>query len=419
MKEVNLSGKTTLSVSGSYNESNSDSGSHNTVGKMVLDGTQITLSIPNDPTNTFGSTENTSFGAYAKHGIQGGTWLCEVPAVALSESLVYYYCSDTADTTNAQYTYYTADQLGTALNRQYLAKDTNGRLRVKGQTYGNGVQHGTIYFMNGATVWGMMQVTERTSIKLPTSINNVKLTSWYGDGQTYVLPTTYRSPTPANMNAGDADHADMAPWVELNANGGANTGDVTKLTGVSASAAGEQGNVRATLNGNVITLSGALPSGSTSTIKLTLITDAIEKLEVKNADGTSKAPKEYVDRPVTLDLDVTYFSGDKILTFDNIGDRKLPKGMTLETDSNGLGILRLSNGTKYTLNGSALKVRSDLIKVAGSYQGATYPDTDYSFIEVSVNDSTLRTDADKQLCVQAGHQRPAGQHHRLPGGELD
>ena len=131
----------------------------------------------------------------------------------------------------------------------------------------------------------------------------------------------------------------------------------------------------------MINLSGAVKAG-TSQITLTLITDAVEKKDGK-------------DVPVTLDVDVIYFSGNKSLTFVN---KTLNKGMTLETDSTGLGVLRLSNGTKYTLNGSGLKVRSN-IKVAGYDTGLTYKDGNYSFVEVNVNVSTLRTDDDKKTVI--------------------
>lgn len=387
---ISLGGASELQVNGSYNAANSNSGSHNTIGSFYLQndtmGTNTpftgTLTIPNDPTNTFGGGTD-SLANYTKANILGGTWKFSVPAAALSTTLVYYLVNDPA--APSEYTYYTSAQLGAALNKQVQSVDTvagkSGALRVVGQDYTGAI--GQVRFMNGATSWGMMQVSKPVQITLPDMVNNVKLTSWTDVSQakphTYTLPSVYTVPSLDDMEIDDG-----VRYVELNANGGVNTGDVTKLTKVTASAAdgtAESGSVRAELNGNVINLSGAVKAG-TSQITLTLITDAVEKKDGK-------------DVPVTLDVDVIYFSGNKSLTFVN---KALTKGMTLETDSTGLGVLRLSNGTKYTLNGSGLKVRSN-IKVAGYDTGLTYKDGNYSFVEVNVNVSTLRTDDDKKTVI--------------------
>lgn len=387
---ISLGGASELQVNGSYNAANSNSGSHNTIGGFYLQNETTgantpftgTLTIPNDPTNTFGGGTD-SLANYTKANILGGTWKFSVPAAALSTTLVYYLVNDPA--APSEYTYYTSAQLGAALNKQVQSVDAvagkSGALRVVGQDYTGAV--GEVRFMNGATSWGMMQVSKPVQITLPDMVNNVKLTSWTDVSQakphTYTLPSVYTVPS-----LGDMEIDDGVRYVELNANGGVNTGDVTKLTKVTASAAdgtAESGSVRAELNGNVINLSGAVKAG-TSQITLTLITDAVEKKDGK-------------DVPVTLDVDVIYFSGNKSLTFVN---KALTKGMTLETDSTGLGVLRLSNGTKYTLNGSGLKVRSN-IKVAGYDTGLTYKDGNYSFVEVNVNVSTLRTDDDKKTVI--------------------
>lgn len=375
---ISLKGTSKLTVNGSYNAANSNSGSHNTISGFYVEGNNVSLSIPNDPTNTFGGGTD-SLANYTKANILGGTWKFSVPAAALSTTLVYYLVNDTA--APSEYTYYTSAQLGAALNKQVQSVDAvtgkSGALRVVGQDYTGAV--GQVRFMNGATSWGMMQVSKPVQITLPDMVNNVKLTSWTDVSQakphTYTLPSVYTVPSLDDMAVDNG-----VKYVELNANGGVNTGDVTKLTKVTASAAdgtAESGSVRAELNGNVINLSGAVKAG-TSQITLTLITDAVEKKDGK-------------DVPVTLDVDVIYFSGNKSLTFVN---KALTKGMTLETDSTGLGVLRLSNGTKYTLNGSGLKVRSN-IKVAGYDTGLTYKDGNYSFVEVNVNVSTLKTDYDK------------------------
>lgn len=382
---VSLNGTAQFAVNGSYNAANSNSGAHNTVGGFYVISNNVSLTIPNDPTNTFGAGDPNldSLAAYKKQNILGGTWKFDVPASALSTTLVYYLVDNAAVAT--EWTYYTSAQLGAALNKQIEGDAGGARVRVTGQDYTKGI--GEVRFMNGATSWGVLQVTDPMQIILPDMINNVKLTSWTDGAHTYTLPSVYTVPTVdlmPNTGAGDTK------YVELNASGGVNTGDVTKLTKVAASAVTDYvgGSVRAELNGNVISLSGAVNPG-TSMITLTLTTDAVEK---KTEAGVSK------DVPVELDVGVTYFSGTKSLTFENKGTTALGKGMTLETDASGLGVLRLSNGTKYTLNGSGLKVRSQQIKVAG-YDADVYGITDYSHIEVSVNAPTIKTEQDKQTII--------------------
>lgn len=387
---VSLNGTAQFTVNGSYNAANSNSGAHNTVGGFYVHSNNVSLTIPNDPTNTFGAGDPNldSLAAYKKQNILGGTWKFEVPASALSTTLVYYLVDDGTNPT--EWTYYTSAQLGAALNKQIQSVDTAagtaGAVRVTGQDYdANAV--GEVRFMNGATSWGVLQVTAPMQITLPDMVNNVKLTSWTDGAHTYTLPSVYTVPTVDNMpNTGDGG----TKYVELNASGGVNTGDVTKLTKVAASAGADYvgGSVRAELNGNVISLSGAVNPG-TSMITLTLTTDAVEK---KTEAGVSK------DVPVELNVGVTYFSGTKSLTFENKGTTALGKGMTLETDASGLGVLRLSNGTKYTLNGSGLKVRSQQIKVAG-YDADAYGIANYSHIEVSVNAPTIKTEQDKQTII--------------------
>lgn len=385
---VALKGTAQFTVNGSYNAANSNSGAHNTVGGFYVGSNNVSLTIPNDPTNTFGASNNTldNLDAYKKQNILGGTWKFDVPASALSSTLVYYLVDNGAANAATEWTYYTSAQLGAALNKQIQSVDaaagTAGAVRVTGQDYdANAV--GEVRFMNGATSWGVLQVTAPMQITLPDMVNNVKLTSWTDGAHTYTLPSVYTVPTVTLMpHTGDGG----TKYVELNASGGVNTGDVTKLTKVAASAGADYvgGSVRAELNGNVISLSGAVNPG-TSMITLTLITDAVEKKDGK-------------DIPVTLDVGVTYFSGTKSLTFENKGTTALGKGMTLETDASGLGVLRLSNGTKYTLNGSGLKVRSQQIKVAG-YDADAYGIANYSHIEVSVNAPTIKTEQDKQTII--------------------
>ena len=390
--DVTLAGEASLSVSGSWNENQGNSGSHNTVGGITAPkGTKLT--ITNDPTNVYGAAI-ANLPAYTSGNVMGGTWLGPVNPDALHSSLVYYIEDHTVNDSQPTYTYYTSAQLGTALNAQQ-EKPTTRVLKVTGSPYTD-ANTGEIHFMNGSVLWGVLKVTGREPIVLPSSINNVKLSNWYDGNVTYPVGGTYTAPKALEMtNDGTSDNNNI-PYVELNGSGGVNTGDATKLLNVSVvSDSGEASNVRASLGGTVISLTGAVNKGS-SDIKLKLTTDAMTKKDSK-------------DYPVELEVWVTYNSVTGSLLFTNQDTNAWPKGMTLEADATGLAVLRLSNGTKYTLNGSGLKVRSS-IRVAGydtaynAYPGGHYEvgwanTGTYSYMEVTVNVPTLRTDLDKKVVI--------------------
>ena len=352
---VDLSGITTFALTGA----------NSTVGSLKSTGKQVTINVPAEPTNTLGIGDTGSgLNTYTKGTILGGTWTSAVPKAALSSSLVYQLEKV------GSFTYYNADQLGAALTDQVTS---NGTLSRVGQDPAAGGYD--VKFMNGKTLWGTLKIVGETQIKLPAEVATVKVTKWTDGKHSYNPSAMYPSPATATE-------------VVLNAQGGVATGDVTKLTKVAAGAVWNNANndnmgvVRASLSGNVISLSGAVPKGD-SNITLTLTTDAIEEKGGK-------------DEIVKLTVPVTYFSGTKTLTFSSDLGTDLGHGMTLETDDTGLGILRLSNGTKYTLNGSGLKERSNEIKVSDK---ATNAIADYNYIEVSMNVSSLKTQAQRDEVI--------------------
>lgn len=352
---VDLSGITTFALTGA----------NSTVGSLKSTGKQVTINVPAEPTNTLGIGDaGSGLDTYTKGTILGGTWTSAVPKAALSSSLVYQLAK------GGSFTYYNADQLGAALTDQVTSSGTLSRVGQDPTAGGYDVK-----FMNGKTLWGTLKIVGETQIKLPAEVATVKVTKWTDGKHSYNPNAMYPSPATATE-------------VVLNAQGGVATGDVTKLTKVAAGAVWNNANndnmgvVRASLSGNVISLSGAVPKGD-SNITLTLTTDAIEEKDGK-------------DEIVKLTVPVTYFSGTKTLTFSSDLGTNLGHGMTLETDDTGLGILRLSNGTKYTLNGSGLKERSNEIKVSDKDTNAI---TDYTYIEVSMNVSSLKTQAQRDEVI--------------------
>ncbi len=282
-------------------------GSYNTVGAITGEGT-LTLSIPADNTNAFTSVK---LNGYTGHGVQGGTWTTAPDENHLSTTLRYQLVKDNKTT------FYTRAQLGDALTAQVDPKTNT--ITIVGQTGGSQ----EITFMNGNKEWGKIKTTPNTSITLPSMVNGVKVNNWTDGTYTIAAGSNYSTP-----NTGNAT---------LNAQ--ASTTDVTKLTGVSTNT----DDIRAELKGNVITLSGSVTKAS-GTVTVNLVTDLLKD------DGT------YMDQDVIIVYDTTA----NTIIFANPGSAGLDGGMTLE---NNFTVLRLSNGTTYTLNGSGLKMRATGITV--------------------------------------------------------
>ena len=127
--------------------------------------------------------------------------------------------------------------------------------------------------------------------------------------------------------------------VVLDAGGGAASGNATKLINAKITDTTVGTSVRASINGNVITLTGSLPVG-TSAITLELTTD------VQEADGSY----------ATVEIPVVYHSVDKKLTFQNPGNASYDYGITVPD----LDRLRLNNETVYTLSASMKDINAAL-----------------------------------------------------------
>ena len=328
-------------------------GTNCTVGALKVASTgatpaTITFNVPNDPSNTLGSSSASISSNYTKKTVKGGTWKYEVDAANLDASLAYQLKKGATDST---YTYYTSDQLGEAILEQ--GADTNNKLTKIGDSSATN----TVTFMNGSMTWGVLTISPNMVIpKLPTQMNNIK-TPYWSDGEFSNLTGSYSVP---NKPGGTT----------LNAGGGMVSTDVTKLTEVKVGTS--TSSIKAALAGSTIVLSGAVESGDTM-FELTLETDAVTV-------DKNTPPKEV---PVTITLSVIFDPSNKSLTIANPGSQSLGHGVVIE---NGFQAIKLSNGSRYTFDGKGLVVRTLQISVKGE-TGKNYPtgDTKMDDIEVIVN----------------------------------
>lgn len=322
-------------------------GTNCTVGALAVDSTDgtpatVTFNVPNDPSNTLGSTTASISSNYTKKTVKGGTWKYEVPAANLDASLAYQLKKGA---TGSTYTYYTSDQLGEAILEQ--GTNTGSELTKIGDS---GTKT-TVLFMNGSMLWGEMKISPNMVIpKLPTQMNNIK-TPYWSDGKFSNLAGSYSVPKDG---------------ATLNAGGGVVSTDVTKLNDVKITTGSTSNTVsiKAALAGSAIVLSGAVESGDT-TFDLELETDAVEY------DETNK--KEV---PVTIKLSVIFDPSTKSLTIANPGSQSLGHGVIIE---NTFQAIKLSNGSRYTFDGKGLVVRTEQIKVKDVDTG--YPMDDKAISE--------------------------------------
>lgn len=323
-----ISGAITLGASGkSVKFAVNANAANSTVGSTItaVAGTTLTVDLPAVASITYGAiTDNAG---YTGHNVKGGTFRGPVPAGWLANSGAGALTFQLQRT--PLYTYYNQSQLGEALTTQQLSSGST--LTIVGD---NGTSQ-TITFVNGATdgtavTLGTLTCGGLAPLTLPTEVAGTKVNNWF-DG-TYSWPSGvsgYVSPRSGN--------------VTLNAQT-TNT-SVTNITGADVVGTTVRDNVRASLANNVITLTGGV-NGGTNVVTVRLTTDLLK------SDGTY----------VTKDVDVYYNAATGATSF--VSGQTLGDGITFET-VNGLDVLRLSNGVKYTLSGSGIKVINGNLKIAG------------------------------------------------------
>ncbi len=329
---LNGTGNTTFKVAGTGNSITSVNASN---------GTSLKVDIAAEISNTFGAV---SLDGYKGHGIKGGTYTSTAPtADALANSgneALIYQATDSSKVT----TFYTSAQLADGLYKQATK---GGTLTIVGQATTSS-PGGVITFMRGTNKAGELNYYGVTTIPmLPNKALGTPVATW--------TDTTNKNKT---YNAGGSyDVPQGGGNVTLSTQGASQV--VTKINGLStATGTDVNHNITASLNGNVITLSGAVePIGGIATFQLNLLTDLVDENQ----------------KQVIIPVWVNYNSVNKRTYF---GNQTLDGGLTVNADGSRLTLF--DGSTYYTLNGSGLRVMDENFTTSAADDGgvvATYTGT--------------------------------------------
>lgn len=331
---LNGTGNTTFKVAGTGNSITSVS---------AQKGASLKVDIAAEISNTFGAV---TLDGYKGHGIKGGTYTDSVKiptADALANSgneALIYQATDSSNVT----TFYTSAQLADGLYKQATK---SGTLTIVGQATTSSPS-GVITFMRGTNKAGELHYYGVTTIPmLPNKALGTPVATW--------TDTTNKNKT---YNAGGSyDVPQGGGDVTLSTQGASQV--VTKINGLStATGTDVNHNITASLNGNVITLSGAVePIGGIASFQLNLLTDLVDDNQ----------------KQVIIPVWVNYNSVNKRTYF---GNQTLDGGLTVNADGSRLTLF--DGSTYYTLNGSGLRVMDENFKTdvdpAGAVK-ATYTGT--------------------------------------------
>lgn len=332
---LNGTGNTTFKVAGTGNSITSVSASN---------GTSLKVDIAAEISNTFGAVR---LDGYKGHGIKGGTYTSTAPtADALANSgneALIYQATDSSKVT----TFYTSAQLADGLYKQATK---GGTLTIVGQATTSNPS-GVITFMRGTNKAGELNYYGVTTIPmLPNKALGTPVATWT---DTTNKNKTYNAGGSYDVPQGVSGSGDFV----LATQGASQV--VTKINGLSTATGDDVNhNITASLNGNVITLSGAVePIGGIASFQLNLLTDLVDDNQ----------------KQVIIPVWVNYNSVNKRTYF---GNQTLDGGLTVNADGSRLTLF--DGSTYYTLNGSGLRVKDENFdtQVAGSGEvKATYTGT--------------------------------------------
>ncbi len=329
---LNSTGNTTFKVAGTGNS---------IASVTAQKGTSLKVDIAAEISNTFGAV---SLDGYKGHGIKGGTYKGTAPtadALANSgnEALIYQATDDSSVTT-----FYTSAQLADGLYKQATK---GGTLTIVGQATTSSPS-GVITFMRGTNKAGKLNYYGVTTIPmLPNKALGTPVATW--------TDTSNQNKT---YNAGGSyDVPQGGGNVILSTQGASQV--VTKINGLNlATGTGANHNITASLNGNVITLSGAVePIGGIASFQLNLLTDLVDNDQ----------------KQIIIPVWVNYNSVNKRTYF---GNQTLDGGLTVNADGSRLTLF--DGSTYYTLNGSGLRVMDENFTTSAATDGgvvATYTGT--------------------------------------------
>lgn len=331
-----------LTLNGTGNTTFKVAGTGNSIASVTAQkGTSLKVDIAAEISNTFGAV---SLDGYKGHGIKGGTYTSTAPtADALANSgneALIYQATDSSGVT----TFYTSAQLADGLYKQATK---GGALTIVGQATTSSPS-GVITFMRGTNKAGELNYYGVTTIPmLPNKALGTPVATW--------TDTTNKNKT---YNAGGSyDVPQGGGNVTLSTQGASQV--VTKINGLStATGTDVNHNITASLNGNVITLSGAVePIGGIATFQLNLLTDLVDENQ----------------KQVIIPVWVNYNSVNKRTYF---GNQTLDGGLTVNADGSRLTLF--DGSTYYTLNGSGLRVMDENFTTSAATDGgvvATYTGT--------------------------------------------
>lgn len=289
-------------------------GTNVATGNIRKSGGTVEVTVPTGESNTFGTIDS----GINNRGISGGVWSGRVPQANLNTSLVYQATSSASGKPlNGKYVYYTNNEFQKLIDAYW--KDSTVNITLVRDSVGSGK---TITFKNGSAILTVINYgSPSLPIALPSAVNGGAVSKWTEykvDGTTVIrdLVNTagYSTPNPIEDRV-------------LNAQVTENS--ITKLVNVSTTVPG----LTARLVGNAITLSGAVPQGSTS-IRLVVTTDG----------------KPSVTAPVY----VVYDPATGSVRFDN--QSLTAAGMWITND--WAYLVMPNDTTRYSLNGSGLKAQA-------------------------------------------------------------
>lgn len=327
-------GKTTLNITAT----NSSFG-----GITVATGKGGDLTISGWPAGRVNSYGALSLDSYAGRGVKGGKFAIAnatttFGAVAnlnwFDTSLQFYSVPKTS--TN-EVALYGRNELAQAIAESNAA--TSGTAGTGIAVLGQATDPKTLTLKNGQDKWAKIGYNTTTKFVLPTQINTVKVGSW-------VVDTQGSDDGNKRTFAAGVEEAISCPTggMILNANPNGTVVSADELTNAENLSATnntvENGDVKVTLQGNKINLSGAVTytAGGFATVKVLLTTNVLKTGTVSPGDS----PYEQLTVDVLWDVEKKTFQFDKSV--------KLDLGAII--DANGDLVLNNGVGAHYTVGGS-------------------------------------------------------------------
>lgn len=347
---VSITGATTLAANGkttlNITATNSSLGNITTTkgGDLTISG------WPAGRSNSYGELTLTG---YAGHGVKGGKFAsASATSFAGETSLNWFDTSlqfySVPKTSANEVALYGRNELAVAIAEANAP--TSGASGTGIAVLGQGTAAQTLTLMNGTAVWAKIGYNTTTKFVLPTQINTVKVGSWVVDTQgsddgnkrTFAAGVEEAISCPANgmiLNANPNGTVVSADEI-INAQ---NASTAAGGTGVVVN-----GDVKVTLQGNKINLSGAVTTtaGGFATVQVVLTTNVLKT----TTPAANESPYEQITVDVLWDVE------KKTLQFDK--SKKLELGAII--DANGDLVLNNGVGAHYTVGGTLAKPTAKL-----------------------------------------------------------